>query len=239
MKRGPDLTGRTFTRWTVLSRAPRQGSLSAWNCQCACGAERAVLQQSLVRGASRSCGCLNREELVARTLKHGHALAGAESEMYSKWKGMRRRCLDPKSKGYPYYGARGITVCERWNDFANFLADMGEMPPEHTLDRIDPDGNYEPDNCRWATYAEQTANRRPFTQEGRRGEDSNLATLTWAEVAEIRAAEGTATQRELARRYGVTQGAISMILTKRTWIGDPIIAAVGAAQPSTWGQVNG
>jgi hypothetical protein len=79
---------------------------------------------------------------------------------FNSWRGMKDRCVDPRAVSYRYYGARGITVCERWMVFGNFLADMGERPAGRTLDRINPAGNYEPGNCRWATRAEQDANRR-------------------------------------------------------------------------------
>lgn len=90
--------------------------------------------------------------------QHGHARQ--KSPTYQTWMSMRRRCSDPTNKSWKYYGARGVRVCDRWAEFANFLADMGERPDGKTLDRIDPDGDYEPSNCRWATPLEQRHNQR-------------------------------------------------------------------------------
>jgi hypothetical protein len=92
--------------------------------------------------------------------RHGHAQGASVTKTYSSWKAMKARCFNPRRAKYEYYGGRGITVCDRWLLFDNFLADMGLRPEDGTIDRIDPDGDYEPSNCRWATWAEQVANKR-------------------------------------------------------------------------------
>lgn len=109
-------------------------------------------------GNAASCGCARRGRRPASD-RHGHA-AATRSATYRSWCAMWTRCTNPKTIGWANYGGRGITVCVRWRVFETFLADMGERPEGTTLDRRDPDGNYEPGNCRWATPQEQRANRR-------------------------------------------------------------------------------
>lgn len=152
-----DITGQRFGRLVVLRRlgSAKYGE-STWLCRCDCSKNKVILGHSLRQGLTKSCGCLQRERASQTKKKHG----ASTTETYYIWAGMRTRCKNPKATPYKNYGGRGISVCERWNSFDNFLADMGERPPGLSIDRIDNDGNYEPDNCRWATQSEQTGNQR-------------------------------------------------------------------------------
>lgn len=151
------MTGMRFCRFAVLSINPgRQGKMFLWNCVCDCGTAKVVAGGLLKSGHAKSCGCLNSELTTQRNFKHG----GTRTSEYRTWCLMRQRCNDPRNAKFPRYGARGIRVCQRWEDFSAFLSDMGERPStSHSIHRIDNDGDYEPDNCQWATPDVQSRNK--------------------------------------------------------------------------------
>lgn len=153
------MIGQKFGRLTVIERAPNKSEKPRWKCACECGGSTISFASSLRRGRARSCGCLKIEMFVARK---GELHYQSRTPEYSAWSHMVQRCTNPSSKSYKHYGARGITVCERWRtSFVDFLADMGKRPTnEHSLDRIDNDQGYEPGNCRWATIHTQNTNKR-------------------------------------------------------------------------------
>ena len=156
-----DLAGQRFGRWRVISMArENQHKQAMWNCLCDCGLERVVVGISLTGGRSKSCGCLKNETAAALRLTHGMT----NTPEYRAWQELRQRCRSQSGRNFQYYGSRGIKVCARWeSSFENFLQDMGPRPSNrHTLDRINNDGDYEPGNCRWATWNEQVANRRAY-----------------------------------------------------------------------------
>lgn len=165
MVTGDDI-GAVFGRLTVVGidwipngRKPTRG----YRCLCTCGAERTVAPSKLRNGRTTSCGCARGERMVdiGRSRRtHGHN--ARNSATYRTWMAMIQRCENPQHDAWDRYGGRGISICERWRGdggFERFLADMGDRPDGLTLDRIDPDGNYEPGNCRWATPLEQRHNR--------------------------------------------------------------------------------
>lgn len=179
------LIAQQFGRLTVLSQRPSNKSgKRVWLCSCSCGGQTEVTTGDLQSGDTRSCGCLFRETVRASHLTHGQTANGTRSEEYEVWAQMRQRCANPASRHYANYGGRGIYVCAQWESFATFFADMGPRPSsKHSIDRIDNDGPYAPENCRWATRNEQGNNKR----NNRRvtiGADEKTTTQ-WAELSGV------------------------------------------------------
>ena len=201
--------GDRVGRLTVTGLDGKRGNYKFWLCKCDCGASKTVRQDHLREARVRSCGCLARETNAGNqhAVTHGHARIrdGKRKPTYQTWVAMRSRCNDPGAPGYADYGGRGITVCERWESFENFLADMGERPRGTTIDRKDNAGNYEPGNCRWSTAMEQGRNRR-----------SSRLTLDMAQEALGRLEYGEGCL-SIAHRLGVSRGAIRGIQKGENW----------------------
>lgn len=166
-------TGARFGRLTILGRVQRHGQGGYFDCACDCGGKTITSTSKLRSGHTSSCGCLRYERLKASRKNEKHGCSRNKnrrgSDEYVVWQGMKRRCTDPNNKRYKDYGGRGIRVCAEWlHSFEAFLAHAGKRPSmEHTIDRINNDGHYEPGNVRWVTRAEQNRNKRRSKQPPR------------------------------------------------------------------------
>jgi hypothetical protein len=195
--------GERFGRLITVSRSENASSgKPRWLCACDCGNSKVVSASDLRTGNTISCGCALRE-YVTSDRKHGEGRRSGKSPEYSIYIGMIKRCDDHDDARY---GARGIDVCAHWrSSFSNFLADMGRRPsPSHSIDRIDANGNYEPNNCRWATEYDQQNNRtnnRLITHEGK--------TLTLSQLAQISVVDSSTLGKRLDRGWSVAD-AISL-----------------------------
>lgn len=194
-----DITGQRFGRLIVSERTgtSKSGGNALWSCRCSCGQQTIIQAPDLKSGHTQSCGCLQKEVIAQISTIHSHTLNRKVSPTYGSWRGMRTRCFNPNDPAYKNYGGRGITVCNRWKKFVNFLKDMGEAPVRSQIDRIDNNGHYNKSNCRWTTSKINNRNRRNNRLITYKGETLCLS--------------------ELAEKYNIHPNTLWMRLNQYNW----------------------
>ena len=210
-----DLVGHRFGRLVVIDRAenyisPAGKKRSRWRCQCDCGKITIVSGTDLKKEHVQSCGCLNEELKAQRKTTHG----GSHTRLYRIWRGMLGRCNNSKSTSYKNYGGRGITVCEAWsNDFTAFQnwAFSNGYQDDLSIDRIDVNGNYSPENCRWATATEQARNNRRNRHITINGE-----TKVYAEWCEQKGIRMSVVEKRLKKGWSIEEALNTPVGKKKT-----------------------
>jgi hypothetical protein len=170
-----EMTGKKCGRLTVLEHAGSKSNQVMWRCKCECGSNVVVRGNDLRAGYTTSCGCVSVEKAANLNRTHGMSQKGGA---YTSWLNMIQRCCNPNNKKYEQYGGRGIKVCDRWKSFEAFYQDLGLRPKGYSIERIDVNGNYEPSNCKWLPFFEQSKNRRTTRYVRLKGE-----IMTQAEAA--------------------------------------------------------
>jgi hypothetical protein len=184
MSKRIDISGIRYGRLVVSQYHGMRLQRPHWECICDCGKITVVYGQHLKNGMTKSCGCYHRDQTSLAKREHGRS----RSKIHWIWVAMKQRCSNPANKGYPDYGGRGITVCQRWMKFENFLSDMGDRPNGYSLDRIDNNKGYSKENCRWASVQLQSRNKR----------SSKLITFN----------NETLSESEWARKLGLSRGCV-------------------------------
>jgi len=200
-----DIQYQKFGKLIVLKRS--EVSTKKWLCRCQCGTEKEFYSKNLRSGDSTSCGCEKKKKLTERNLTHGQSKTGKVSAEYQIWSQIKQRCNNPSNKFYCNYGNRGITFCSEWeSSFEQFYKDMGPQPFKGaSIDRINNDGNYEPSNCRWASYTVQARNTRSNTL------NSNL-------VKEVKTLYKQGwTTKEISEKFEVPRSTLHNVKIGKTW----------------------
>lgn len=183
MGRFIEMTGKRFGRLEVIERAANRGGSVIWKCRCDCGTIKDIPAKTLRNGTAQSCGCLQKEKVSMANGTHRMR----KTRLYGIWHSMKNRCVDTNDIGYHLYGARGIKVCDEWRDSFEAFRDWAMANgyrDDLTIDRNDPDGDYCPENCRWATQKEQQNNRRNNKRLFFNGEEHTMS--EWAEITGIK-----------------------------------------------------
>lgn len=204
MPKFQDLSNKKFGKWTVVEKAGSYRGSSIYKCVCDCGSIKNVLRPNLISGKTKSCGCGKSEAVALKKITHGQSRKKNQkaTKVYTIWSSMLNRCNNKNNSAYKNYGGRGINVCDRWLKFENFLQDMGEPKSNESIDRIDNNKGYFPENCRWATAKIQNRNK------------SNTK-LTEQDVKDLRSKKITV--KELAKKRLCSKTTVYSAKTGRNW----------------------
>ena len=211
-----DITNNRFGRLVAIGKAASSGGKnprSKWQCICDCGKTLNVDTSNLTRGRAKSCGCLHKEVVGGLKITHGMS----NTEAYKSWRAMWARCTIKTNASYKSYGAKGVTVCERWKSFENFYEDMGERLSGMSIDRIDNSIGYQPNNCKWSTRREQDSNKRHIGHDSSGSKNGNNK-LVETDVLRIKSMLKIGISGvDIAKQFGVTKHTISCIKRNKTW----------------------